>query len=101
VVCGCPHEGAHNGFWEKEAVCVAGFDPCNLNIWRDADDANAIQCRCNRARRMRAMAVVIVRCDFPWYRHTRYAVAAGSVIHICREVGMRIIETGINVANND
>ena len=101
VMSGCPHEGAHDGFWEKEARCIAGFDARNLDIGRHADDADAIHCRGNRARGVRAMAVVIVRRDLPWYRRTRYAVHAGSVIHIRREIGMRIIETCINVANKD
>ena len=37
VVSGCPHERAHDGFREKEALCIAGFDTCNLHIWCDAE----------------------------------------------------------------
>src|SRR5438093_69322 len=50
VVRAGPHEGAHHGLGEEETVRVARLDRCELDVGRDADDADAVLRGSYRAR---------------------------------------------------
>src|SRR6266508_3210782 len=98
---GCPHECAYHSFREEVASGIASFNASNLDVRRDTDNTDSIRRRRNCAGSVCAVAVVIVRRDLPWDRYPADAVHTISIVDVRCEVGMGVIEAGVNIAYED
>src|SRR5262249_8978774 len=96
-----PHEGAHNRFGEEKAVRIANLHTGDLHIRRHADDAYAVRCRGDRARRMRAVAVVIVPRGRGLVGYATDARSAVSEVHVRRKVWMGEVQAGVQIADHN
>ena len=94
-----PHEGADDGLGEEEAVGVAGLDAGDLDARCDTDDADAVGGRGDRAGGVRAVTVVVVGRDRARHRCPAHAVGAGGGVDVGCEVRVRVVEAGVDVAD--
>ena len=95
-----PHERAHHGLREEEAIGVAGLDPGDPDVGRDAHDPQPVGRRRDGASRVGSVAVVVVGRDLARNGRAAHAVHAVGVIDVRREVRVRVVEARVDVAHD-
>jgi hypothetical protein len=101
VMLGGPHERADHGLGEEEPGGVAGLDPGDAHVGCDADDSESVLGRCDSAGSVRPVAVVVHCGDLARHRDAADTVGARRVVYVGGEVRVRVVQTGIDVADQD
>src|SRR5206468_1985688 len=94
-----PHEGADDGLREEEAIRVTCLDAGDPDTGRDPHDADSVgRCR-DCAGGVGAVTVVVCGGDCSRNRATGQTVDAVGRVNVGCQVGMRVVETRVNVTD--